>query len=127
MLSGEALVTGAKLALENAVRLFFDAFILHQNGRYPSAITLGVLAAEELGKSIILAKKKVKNEPLSTREWKRIMERHTPKLAALAENLDLVPPGMFPPSSARALSESARASAKSLHIQRLRARELTMS
>lgn len=41
-------------AFENAVRLHRDSVLLVENARYPSAFTLSVTAAEEIGKTFLL-------------------------------------------------------------------------
>lgn len=46
----QRLATFKRLAFENAVRLFADASILFENGRYPSAFALAATSFEELGK-----------------------------------------------------------------------------
>lgn len=53
-LTTEDVVEGMICALSNAKRLYADAQVLLDAGRYPSACSLGILAVEEIGKLTVL-------------------------------------------------------------------------
>jgi len=53
-LSVQEITDGINSAFRNAKRLYDDANLLFEAERYPSAVTLAVLAIEEIGKDLIL-------------------------------------------------------------------------
>lgn len=69
-------------ALANARRLFDDATLLHEHGRFTSSFVLLGLAADELGKHVMVVA--FFNRPDSEAEWRKLgkrVNRHQDKLA----------------------------------------------
>lgn len=69
---------GLNLIYENSIRLLHDAELLLENGRYPTATTIAILAIEEAGKFIIKRQKLAFN--ISNTEKYRITHKrkHSP-------------------------------------------------
>jgi AbiV family abortive infection protein len=70
-LTPEELAEGAKLALENARRLIFDAKLLYGARRFATAAALSILAIEELGKQPILDCMAYANDDELEAHWRR--------------------------------------------------------
>jgi len=83
-LSPKQIALGINLANANAKRLLIDAELLCQNGRYPSAVGLAILAIEEAGKESVLRSVALarNNEDLKV-SWKDY-RTHTQKNRLLA-------------------------------------------
>lgn len=69
-------------------RLLSDAELLLKNGRFSSAVSLAILASEEVGKGEFLRKKALDCEGLTKKEWREISfggKSHLAKLRAIAD------------------------------------------
>lgn len=73
---------GIKVAIENSQDLLSDALLLFENGRYPRAVALAILAIEEAAKPSIIRSIILENEPSQyKKEWQRF-RGHTSKNAS---------------------------------------------
>jgi AbiV family abortive infection protein len=85
MIPLKSVQTGIELSLKNTQRLLDDAKLLFENKRYASAVSLGVLSLEELGKAILLLNELVQKKDASATVWKKIFrdaDAHIKKLKA---------------------------------------------
>lgn len=76
---------GIELSLENAKRLLEDAKLLFENKRYASAVSLGALSLEELGKAVLLLNELTQKRDISASAYKKIFrsrEAHIEKFKA---------------------------------------------
>ncbi|MFU1519955.1 AbiV family abortive infection protein [Vreelandella alkaliphila] len=71
-LSASQIASGINVAIKNSRRLFEDASLLFDNGRYPSALALAILSIEESGKASILRSLSLADDVKELKEgWKR--------------------------------------------------------
>lgn len=72
---------------ENSFRLLADAVLMYVSGRYPTAVTLSILAMEETGKRSILQEiVAARNSTARKRLWAQ-WRTHSPKLTAALQHL----------------------------------------
>jgi len=64
---------GIETCLDNGKRLFDDAYLLHENSRYRSAIPLYIFAYEEFGKASFLFLRFVRKQPVRKSELERLL------------------------------------------------------
>lgn len=82
-----SLLDGAMLSLKNAQRLLKDAKNAKSNYNSEQAITQGILALEELGKSLILWECAETKTKVNKKYWHDNLENHEKKLLAIPKNL----------------------------------------
>lgn len=71
-LNASQIASGINVAIKNSRRLFEDASLLFDNGRYPSALALAILSIEESGKASILRSLSLAEDGKELKEgWKR--------------------------------------------------------
>lgn len=71
-LSASQIASGINLAIKNSRRLFEDASLLFDKGRYPSALALAILSIEESGKVSILRSLSLADDGKELKKgWKR--------------------------------------------------------
>jgi len=78
---------GIKLSIRNAERLIKDAEILYDNGCYPSASFLAIVALEEEGKAFMLLKRLLDHTNIPKKQWDDKFKNHKPKLIAAQETI----------------------------------------
>jgi AbiV family abortive infection protein len=78
-LSAAEIADGMNAALKNASRLTEDAEIMFNNGRYPSAASLAILAIEEAGKVPILREMSEAEDDDSLKKFWRAYRSHKSK------------------------------------------------
>ncbi len=88
----EALLEGAKLCIENGLRLRKDAEILFQNKAYSTAHVSAVFSIEEFGKSVFLSRRYYKGIGVTDDEYEKIFTKHPAKISFfLEQTADLLP------------------------------------
>jgi AbiV family abortive infection protein len=78
-LSPKEIAQGMNCAISNAERLVVDAELLYQNGRYPSALAMAILAIEEEGKEAVLRSLAVARTSEDVRDAWKAYRTHTEK------------------------------------------------
>lgn len=78
-LSPEQIAQGMNAAIQNAKRLWEDAALLLESGRFPSAVSLAILSIEESGKTSILRQLAVAKDDKELADCWRDYRSHTKK------------------------------------------------
>jgi AbiV family abortive infection protein len=76
---------GAKLAVDNAERIAYDADSLSRAGRYQTAFSLSLLAWEETNKAGLLIRAYIERQGITHNEWQNKFRNHPYKLMAYPE------------------------------------------
>lgn len=107
----------AHYAVANGMELFDDASLLLQNGRWPRAHALAVLALEEFGKACLSLGALVYTEDLAEGFWKDWVH-HPTKLLNAGAILTFF--GQDQPSTTATVVAQLQAEARHEHVQKLR-------
>jgi AbiV family abortive infection protein len=78
---------GINLSLENAENLIKDAEILYENGRYPSASYLSIVALEEEGKASMLLNRLLDHKDVSKKYWDDSITSYPKKINAVQQTV----------------------------------------